>query len=199
MKNGEFAGSRGVWATMLHPDDKEKALGDITDFITHKTPHYNSSLSHAGKGQHLSVDTVQGHCGRPGGKTESPGRLVGTHLDITQRKEMEQRLQRSHAFLEQEVKKRTRDLIETNQKLETVLNSSSERHMGLRRRRQGDQYQQGIRTVAGGDRRRGGGKERYQPCGSGVHGPVRDHGSDRHPAPGQYDAIRCKGPGNTFW
>jgi PAS domain S-box-containing protein len=124
-KNGEFPGSGVIWETMLHPDDKPKALQDLTDFVTNKQKIYKSTYRIRARDN--SYRWIQSKAivadRKENGK---PLRLVGTHLDITRRKEMEQRLQRSHDVLGKEVKKRTRDLIETNKKLETILNTSSE-------------------------------------------------------------------------
>jgi len=124
-ENGEFPGSGVIWETMLHPDDKIKALQNITDFITNKKKSYKSSYRLRARDNSyrwiLSKAIVADRK-----KNGKPLRLVGTHVDITKHKEMEQRLQRSHDFLEKEVEKRTRDLIETNKKLKTVLNTSSE-------------------------------------------------------------------------
>ena len=124
-ENGEFPGSSVIWETMLHPDDKPKALQDLTDFITNKQKIYKSTYRIRARDntyrwiQSKAIVTDRKENGKP-------LRLVGTHLDISRRKEMEQRLKRSRDVLEKEVKKRTRDLIETNKKLEAILNTSSE-------------------------------------------------------------------------
>lgn len=124
-ENGEFPGSSVIWEAMLHPDDKPKALQDLTDFITNKQKIYKSIYRIRARDnsyrwiQSKAIVTDRKENGKP-------LRLVGTHLDITRRKEMEQRLKRSRDVLEKEIRKRTRDLIETNKKLETILNTSSE-------------------------------------------------------------------------
>ncbi len=124
-ENGEFPGSGVIWETMLHPEDKPKALQNLADFVTNKQKIYESIYRIRAKDNSyrwIQSKAIVAHRKENG----KPLRLVGTHLDITRRKEMEQRLKRSYDVLEKEVKKRTRDLIETNKQLETVLNTSSE-------------------------------------------------------------------------
>ncbi|CDH44518.1 PAS domain S-box protein [Candidatus Contendibacter odensensis] len=82
-----------TWASWLHPADREQALMRYEDCVTGKRPHYQAEFrlrTRSGRwiwvlsmGRVVEWDTI----GRP-------SRMMGTHLNITERKQAEEVLQR---------------------------------------------------------------------------------------------------------
>jgi len=89
----EFPQTLETWIQLVNPEDKEKALSDVTDYLEgkcdkfeiefrmkHKEGHWVDILSRA----RLAKDD--------NGNIMEPHRLVGTHVDISDRKEFENRI-----------------------------------------------------------------------------------------------------------
>jgi len=121
----ELIGTGNIWASMLHPDDKTKALQEIVDVIQKKRKSYQSTYRlRASDGSYrwiLSRAIVVRW-----DEQEIPLRLVGTHLDITNARKKDEALLRYKENLEREVEKQTKEIKATNRQLETILNASSE-------------------------------------------------------------------------
>ena len=90
-----------TWAGLVHPEDRDDSLAQAADYLEgrsdryeiefrmrHKQGHWMHILSRA----RLASDVT--------GKPLTPHRLVGTHVDLTERKQMELALTRQAAFTE---------------------------------------------------------------------------------------------------
>lgn len=122
---GELPDDIKYWAQMLHPDDKSAALAHLVDTIRNKKDHYESVYRLKVKGGSYRWIRSRGITAEKD-ETGAIVRMVGTHQDITKAIEQQNALERSNERLKIEVEKQTRDLKATNQKLETILNASSE-------------------------------------------------------------------------
>lgn len=112
----ELEGHITAWQSLIHPSDfaaATRATKDCFEGITtqyeiefrmrHKEGHYVDILSRA----ILLRDSE-----------EKPARLVGTHVDITERKQQQERISRQNIELEEHVAERTAELEERNIQLQ---------------------------------------------------------------------------------
>jgi len=106
-----------TWTSLLHPSDRDFAVATLNEYLTHgriaheiefrlavKTGGWRWILSRGGL-----METDADGC---------PVRMVGTHVDITDRKQIESEILRLNAELEQRVTQRTRELEQSNRDLD---------------------------------------------------------------------------------
>jgi len=86
-------GVPGEWRDRLHPEDKERAIQAFNAFLKQKTPTYNIDfrLRHR-DGSYRWIFSSAKLITDESGK---PIKVVGSHVDITQRKRMEEQLRQS--------------------------------------------------------------------------------------------------------
>ncbi|MES2265234.1 MAG: PAS domain S-box protein [Bacteroidota bacterium] len=87
----DFSNLPGQWTSLVHPDDREKYVSDVRDYIAGKTEIYSNQhrvLCKDGtykwvldRGKVIEYD-----------KNNKPVRIIGTHTDITEQKHQEQQL-----------------------------------------------------------------------------------------------------------
>jgi PAS domain S-box-containing protein len=127
--------TRQVWLDFLHPDDREKALATITDYLKNSSAglyeSYYRMLHKNGEYRWMWArgQTLRNENGEPTNLT------VGTHIDITQQKNSEAKIIELNKNLERKVAERTKKLEEifmeingVNKKLiaqNTALNTSA--------------------------------------------------------------------------
>jgi sigma-B regulation protein RsbU (phosphoserine phosphatase) len=75
------------WERRLHPDDRERALGAIMDYLEGKTPTYE--LEHRLQHKDGSYRWVFSRGVAVRNRDGKPYRFIGSHLDITERKQAE--------------------------------------------------------------------------------------------------------------
>jgi PAS domain S-box-containing protein len=92
----EFEASGQTWRQLLHPDDLEKALAADQDCIEGRKEFIDAEYRMKAKNCEWRWIYTRGKC-ISRGKDGRAMRLVGTHLDITDRKVAEERLMRSLA------------------------------------------------------------------------------------------------------
>lgn len=87
-----------TWVRLVHPDEKEKALTLLNDYLEGRTNKYEIELHMQHKHGHWVDILSRGILARDSqGKPLSPRRIVGTHLDITEQKYAENQLRESEA------------------------------------------------------------------------------------------------------
>ncbi len=107
-----------TWAALVHPEDKQSALEHVSAYLEGRVNRYEIEFRMRHKQGHwlyilarakLATDET--------GKPLSPRRLVGTHVDVTERKQAEQALADYRLRLEDMVQARTTELEAANQRL----------------------------------------------------------------------------------
>lgn len=108
------------WENLMHPDDRQKALARVEEHLKGITCRYEAEFRMRNKAGEWQWILSRGRvvdwddAGRP-------VRFVGTHTDITFRKNFELELRNTHDELEQRVASRTKELEETNIALTVLL------------------------------------------------------------------------------
>lgn len=87
------------WERLLHPDDLDIALSKVEDFLNNKTKKYESEFRMQHKDGHYI--NILAHAFAVKGEYGKATRLVGTHIDITERKKAAEKLsyQSTHDLL----------------------------------------------------------------------------------------------------
>ncbi len=91
----EFQMSGAGWLDRLHPDDREKALKANRDCIENLTQEFEVEFRMQSKSGEWKWICGRGKAARRDARGQAT-RLVGTHVDITGRKQAEEALRRSH-------------------------------------------------------------------------------------------------------
>lgn len=95
----EIAASIDTWASLVHPEDREYTLGKVQDYIAKKEPAFEVEMRMRHKKGHwvyvLSRAFLANH-----EVDDKPSRLVGTHVDITERKNTEHFIRETSSILE---------------------------------------------------------------------------------------------------
>jgi PAS domain S-box-containing protein len=78
------------WETRLHPDDRERALRTVREYLDGNTPDFE--LEHRLRHKHGSYRWILARGAVVRDDSGRPYRMAGSHLDITDRKSMEQKL-----------------------------------------------------------------------------------------------------------
>ncbi len=120
----EFKGHYDDWRSLLHPDDAKEVEKIVLDNINSKTRWQAEFRMRAKDGSYRWI-LSRGLCVESDldGK---PVRVIGTHTDITSRKETEMKLLEYQEHLEQIVQERTKDIEEKKTDLEDAMASAQE-------------------------------------------------------------------------
>jgi len=108
-----------AWERLVHPDDRPRA-DDANESVARGEPTYEAEFRLRHKdGRYVHVLSRGFPVRRePGGPVV---RIVGTHFDLTERKEAEAMLRRSHEQLEVRVRERTAELARANESLRAEM------------------------------------------------------------------------------
>jgi PAS domain S-box-containing protein len=104
------------WGKRLHPEDLEKVMREAEAHIEAKRPQYEVEYRMAHRNGKMQWFLARGAAMR-----DNKGRayrMLGVHLDITRRKQMEEELRQAHHALERRVEERTSELLRTNAQLQ---------------------------------------------------------------------------------
>lgn len=92
-KDDEIPNRYQEWVKRIHPDDKQKVLQLLEDYLDKKSPHYEAEFRLRHKDRSYRWILARGQV--LWDKDEKPYRISGSHVDITSRKQMEQQLRNS--------------------------------------------------------------------------------------------------------
>jgi two-component system, cell cycle sensor histidine kinase and response regulator CckA len=108
------------WGKQVHPEDLRKVREAFNNHLVGCTPLYECEqrLRHK-SGQYIWI-LARGRV-LEWDEQANPVRIVGTSLDITDRKRTEEALQKAHDELERRVQERTSELVGINQQLEQEI------------------------------------------------------------------------------
>jgi len=91
-----FSPTLDTWKQLVHPDDKERVLQQVVDYLNGRSHSFETEMRMCHKNGH--VITVLSRASITNTASEhATKRLVGTHVDITERKKIEQALRHSEA------------------------------------------------------------------------------------------------------
>jgi len=118
-KEDEVGDSFDSWTKLLHPDDLQNALESIEAYRQGRKASYEIEFRMRHKDGHYATILSRGF----GVRNESGEvvRMVGTHVDISDRKKAEEELRQHRDHLGELVASRTADLTETNKELQREI------------------------------------------------------------------------------
>ncbi|MDQ1257536.1 MAG: hypothetical protein QG656_2142 [Candidatus Hydrogenedentes bacterium] len=112
----EFSASFESWASLLHPDDRDKVVARIQEHVAEKRKGFDEEFRLRTKSGEWRWVLSRGKVVERD-ENGRPVRMVGTHVDVTERKRTEEELARHRDHLEELVTERTKALEETQEKL----------------------------------------------------------------------------------
>jgi two-component system sensor histidine kinase/response regulator len=90
---GELPGTIETWVKLVHPDDGPRAIAAANDYLSGKTTRYESEFRLRHKAGHWVDILSRAIVARDAqGRVLSPRRMIGTHVDVSERKRFERRL-----------------------------------------------------------------------------------------------------------
>lgn len=111
-----------AWSRLVHPEDREAVLKQAAAFMAGLTARHEVEFRMRHKAGHWVDILARGILIR--NAQGRPQRMVGTHMDITARREAERQLREVQAQLEQRVRDRTAELLAARTRLETLLHAA---------------------------------------------------------------------------
>ncbi len=126
----ELSNVLNEWTTRIHPDDLPGVMQAVQEYLERKTPHYITEYRMRCKDG--SYKWILGRGQAVWDETGVPLRMVGSHTDITKRKQAEAALQQALSKLETKVEERTADLKQANEQLQAEINERQRTEMALR-------------------------------------------------------------------
>lgn len=89
-EENELEAGLDTWATLVHPDDKNRVLDMVQDYIAGRTESFEVEMRMCHKDGHEVFILSRAYLVNNDSDNNEPIRLVGTHVDITERKKSEQ-------------------------------------------------------------------------------------------------------------
>ena len=112
-EENELENKLTTWEELVHPEDKDATYKEINDYIQGKKEKFEKEIRMRHKdGRYINIFS-RAFVSKDG-ETGEPIRLVGTHIDITARKQYEEQLSEQKNILEKRVKERTQELESLN-------------------------------------------------------------------------------------
>ncbi len=92
-EESELEGSLDTWKALVHPDDKDSVLEQIEDYLEGRSDSFEAEMRMIHKDGHEVVVLSRAFLVRNEARNEAnekPARMVGTHVDITERTRSEE-------------------------------------------------------------------------------------------------------------
>ena len=122
-RDDEISNDFNEWQGRVHPDDLEPALQKTQAFVAKPEGRHEAEFRFRHKDG--SYRWIYTHADVVRDATGKPVRMLGCHIDITERKRNEQALQQMTETLEHRVQERTAELQEKNAELDAFAHSVS--------------------------------------------------------------------------
>lgn len=107
------------WQSRIHPADLERCLETVHAFIENPWPDY--AMEFRLRHKDGSYRWILAHADLMRDEDGKPARMMGSHVDITERKRIELELEKYRQHLEELVKERTAELEQTNDLLSAEI------------------------------------------------------------------------------
>ncbi|HCE56243.1 MAG TPA: hypothetical protein DER09_00245 [Prolixibacteraceae bacterium] len=122
-KDDEISNELTEWSDRVHPEDIERCQKTIHEFLKTPWPDYNLEFRFRHKnGNYLWIYTQASLINNSQGE---PVQMIGSHVDITEWKQLREELRMLNSELEQKVKQRTAQLVVIIKQLEAFTYSVS--------------------------------------------------------------------------
>ena len=112
---GEVEANFSSWMNLIHPDDRNLFNNALNEYINGHTKRFLVEYRLINKAHKYRWMEARGVIAK--NSDGNPYRIVGSHMDITDRKTIEEELENQRNKLEETVKERTKELIQANQTL----------------------------------------------------------------------------------
>ena len=109
-ENQDFDGNEENWIQLLHPDDRKGAVGKFRDMMEARTDSYESTYRLRTKNGQYRWILSRGLVVKRNQENSRAERIVGTHLDVTELRNMEDALREANEKLRETVRHRTEKL-----------------------------------------------------------------------------------------
>ena len=118
-EDDEIANRHEEWEKRVHPDDRERTLAIVKTSLD--TPYPAFEVEYRLRHKDGSYRWILSRASLLFDPDGNPWRLLGAHIDITERKNAQELLQRTHDELEARVAERTKELEQINASLKTEI------------------------------------------------------------------------------
>ena len=122
---GEIETSLGAWGKLFHPDDLYSIRKTFNAHAKGKTSLFESEYRVRHRSGQWRWNLCRGKI-VDRDKSGNPLRMTGTNLDITDRKDAELAVQKSHDSLEERVQERTKELAASEEKYRLLVENANE-------------------------------------------------------------------------
>ena len=126
----EIPSSGLPWGDLIHMDDRAGALKATIDSFENRSDEFKIEIRMKAENGDWRWIEMRGKVVSRDNHNRAI-RLVGTNVDITDRKRMENALRKNKDELEKTVKQRTKELLETNNALKILLRKSEENRIEI--------------------------------------------------------------------